>query len=195
MGLPAVAQPQQGLTLTIIPHAYPNIVRQQDIISIADSSSHFHVLLTNTSAQPINIFEEWNTWGYYNLFFELTYPDGRKKTVSKGAENWYRNFPSTTVIPAGRSFVFDVNFDNDSTHRPYWYNSVLNEKGYSTECRMRAIYHCEDSEIAHKKRAWTGTLTSETRDYIFYHLDPALAAQKVSVSKPRKRRFLFFSPR
>lgn len=110
---PVLAQTPAKLTLQIVPTTYSSLISPEPTIRFS-TSPHFHVLLTNTSAVPIALFEEWNSWGYYGLSFALTYPDGRTVRVVKASRMWKRNFPSTITLAPGGFYVFDVTLDRKS---------------------------------------------------------------------------------
>ena len=101
------AQRPPAFTLTIIPTSYSGGSGRATIAL----HRRFHVLLTNTSPDTLAIYEEWNSWGYYGLSFEITYPDGRKVVARKAPRGWDKNFPSTTVIAPHGCYVFNVDFN------------------------------------------------------------------------------------
>ena len=164
------AQSQPELILTIVPASYSSGVSKKAYISF-DHTNHFHVLLTNNSSGPIKLFEEWNSWGYYGLSFEITYSDGRKVQSARERRGCDKNFPSTVTIAPHGYYIFDVNFNNDSKKDYVWVNSVRSEKRSDdgTHCSMRAIYFIESSSASIEEHAWTGTITSEIRPYTIWH--------------------------
>lgn len=161
----ATAQKPADLSLSIIPISYSRNYSPDAVISF-DYTDHFHVLLTNTSKVPVTLFEEWNSWGYFGLSFEISYPDGRTVRAVKKDRGWDKNFPSTVTIEPGGFYVFNVTLDPD-----IWENSLLQEKtsDHGTACRMRAIYTIEPSKYSREKHAWTGTVESPERAFIFWH--------------------------
>jgi len=168
-GPPANAQ-QSPPTLTIIPTGFPDDVFKEAYIELG-GAKHFHVLLTNNSDYSIKLFQEWNSWGYYGLSFEITYPDGRRVVSAKGPRGWDKNFPSTiTVAPHGHH-VFEVNFFNNPTVIPFWQHSVLNEPltKDGLPCRIRAIYSIEPSKASDEQQVWTGTISSQENAYVIWH--------------------------
>ncbi|WBA44241.1 hypothetical protein [Hymenobacter canadensis] len=160
----AGAQRSPTLTLQIIPTTYSS--QSSPIAAINfDYTNHFHVLLTNTSTAPINLFEEWNSFGYYGLSFEITYPDGRIVRVGKAIRGWDKNFPSTITIEPGGYYVFNVTFKPDQ-----WENSPLLKRPTTRgiPCRMRAIYSIEADQYSRGEHAWTGKITTAERPYIIW---------------------------
>jgi hypothetical protein len=174
---PASAQSAAKLTLQIVPTTYSSLNSPEPTINFS-ASRHFHVLLTNTSALPIALFEEWNSSGYYGLSFALTYPDGRTVRVVKSPRMWERNFPSTITLAPGGFYVFDVTFAPNT-----WQNSPLQEllpvqkkrTGEPIRCRMRAIYTITPDDDSRKNAwtkkgvpVWTGTIKSAEKAYILW---------------------------
>jgi hypothetical protein len=43
----------------------------------------FYVVLSNVSKQPQTVWEDWNSWGYQAISFQLTTADGKKHVLSK----------------------------------------------------------------------------------------------------------------
>ncbi len=67
------------------------------------------VEITNTSAQELRLFEEWNSWGYCNLKF--VFGNGfHEYWVTKQPGTWYRNFSSWHTLAPGESFQIPVAF-------------------------------------------------------------------------------------
>jgi hypothetical protein len=164
-GPPVRAQPAAKLTLQIVPNGYSSAVSPEAYLHC----SHFHALLTNTSAVPVALFEEWNSWGYFGLSFDITYPDGRVVRVAKQRRVWDKNFASTVTIAPGGFYVFDVDFDPKT-----WQHSPLVEKraaSGSIRCRMRARYTIAREENPWSQKGvsiWTGAIASATGTYILW---------------------------
>ncbi len=162
-----VAQDHPALTLTIVPTTYATPRSPNAVISLI-GSKHFHVLLTNTSATPITLFEEWNSWGYFGLSFDITYADGHQVHMFKAARGWDKNFPSTLILAPNGFYVFDVNFDTT------WANSIRLQPPSSQgiACRLRAVYSIAPikTPLLDKEElsAWTGTVESAELPYTIW---------------------------
>ncbi len=161
---PALAQSAPELTLTIIPSSYGSGEAPKPEIWFA--RGHFHVLLTNVSAHPIILFEEWNSWGCYGLSFDITYPDGRKVHATRAPRGWDKNFPSTFTLAPHGYYVFEVSFDHT------WLPSLRaeSESDQSLACRLRAIYAIarqeNDADLSPgAPLPWTGTVQSSEDSY------------------------------
>jgi hypothetical protein len=140
-----------------------------------EGDSHFHVLLTNVSTAPVTLFEEWNSWGYYGLSFDITYADGHKVHTYKTAREWQANYPSTITLAPKGFYVFDVNFDTT------WANSIRLHPAkvqQGLECRLRAIYSIAPNKSKKGRlpsilelldsSPWTGTVRSVEMPCIVY---------------------------
>ena len=100
----------------------------------------FHVSITNISDEPIRLWEEWNTWGYFSLSFELFDMTGKSLGhIAKSQRRWTVNRPSFVEIKPGQSHEIDV-----ILHPGVWDfpdKSLLNSKG-AAEYRLVASYTC-----------------------------------------------------
>src|SRR5580698_2500044 len=56
-----------------------------------DQTTHFHVIVSNTSDKPQRIWQEWNSWGYFGLTFEFTDEQGKNWIARKKPFEWTRN--------------------------------------------------------------------------------------------------------
>lgn len=165
VGAPALPLPDPSPTLTIVPSSYADRVFPHDLLELDEQRPRFHVLLYNPTDKPLRLFQEWNSWGYFGLSFDITYPDGRVVHSEKEPRGWDKNFPSTlTVAPYG-CYVFEVTFDPT-----IWTNSLLLEKSgpHGRACRLQAIYSIASGPDALEEGAWTGTIRSEERPYLVY---------------------------
>jgi hypothetical protein len=166
---PVRAQTHPALALTIVPTTYASRLSSEATISFG-ARPHFHVLLTNLSAEPVTLFEEWNSWGYDGLSFELTYADGRKVALTRAPRNWYRNYPSTLTLAPQGYYVFEVRFDQT------WVPSLRTEPPavHGIACRLRARYTIAPAEQSLERlelrdvHPWAGTVASEEKPYIIW---------------------------
>ncbi|TGE23722.1 hypothetical protein E5K00_00475 [Hymenobacter aquaticus] len=165
-------KPKPSLTLAIVPTSYAGPVANSPMIVLNSADDRFYVLLTNTSDQPVKLFEEWNSWGYFGLSFEITYPNGQKVRSSKEERGWDKNVPTTVTIAPHGFYVFAVTMNNNPKNGAVWENSVLNYESKSDRayisCRMRAIYSIQRDKEAIEEKAWTGTVSSPEGSYIVW---------------------------
>ena len=159
-------------------------------IELRPSAPHINVVLQNTSSKPINIFEEWNSWGYDNLTLKITKVDGKfldkPLIVSKGVMAWSANFssaetlspgevrvrearlqvPAQIFIPTAPLTTFDLN-----ARGPFYWEFPFPPKDDSRQVTMSAVFANDDavSDTGMKKKVvWTGEIASPPTDYRIY---------------------------
>lgn len=121
-----------------------------------DTTKHepfFHVVLTNTSGKEQRIWESWNSWGYYNLSFELTGADGKMVKVERGPRGWTRNFRSYLTMKPGEANVFDVRFPDDWSNLP-------NVAKKEVLVEQRAVFSIPADKNSEMLGVWSGTVKS-----------------------------------
>ena len=91
-------------------------VQEPNIAPLNSSRPALHLVFTNVSATPLSVFDEWNSWGYFNVKLEYTLSDGTRGHMTKGAGagrllSWTMNAPSATTLLPGQCLVWEVYFD------------------------------------------------------------------------------------
>jgi len=124
-------------------------------IEYREASSHFHVVLTNTSAKPLKIWADSNSWGYDALSFRLT-RDGQALEAKKPPANFTRNVPKSITLAVGRAHVIDVYFADPKQ----WTGFALPANG-EAQVGLCADFNVKASEEALKYGVWTGSISSE----------------------------------
>ena len=136
-------------------------------ITLAQSTPHdadlpsrdFYVLLSNVSKQPQAVWEDWNSWGYQAISFELLTADGKKHVVSLRPQRFTKNYPSTVIIEPGECQVYVMRFDESwEVHPPI-------PKTDELSITLKAIYEVLPTPESAEYKAWTGRL--ESHDYKF----------------------------
>jgi len=149
------------LALRIVPSRFHEKIGRA--IELYGSSQHFHVVITNVSDQPVRLWREWCSWGYFSLSFVATDEDGKSVTVSKKSRAWKKNFPDATIVPPGDHMVFEVTFED-----AIWQNSPLPEQGRSRTVKLKAAYEVKGDEEAEKLAVWTGRVSSPEETYTLW---------------------------
>ncbi len=129
-------------------------------IELYSPSSHFHILITNTSTHDIKLWHEWSSWGHANLRFEVTDEKGKSWFVNKKDKKWTKNFPDVITLSPDESHVMQVDFNPQ-----YWKNSPLLESSESQKLKIRAIYEIKETDESKKLDIWTGTVVSAVQNY------------------------------
>jgi len=135
-------------------------------ITLAKTTPHdelphrdFYVLLSNVSQQPQTVWQDWNSWGYQAISFELTTADGRKHVVSKRQQGFTMNGPTTSVIEPGEHNVYPVRLDE------FWEIQPPIPKKDEMPITLKAIYEVSPTPESGQYAVWTGRL--ESHDYKF----------------------------
>ncbi len=84
------------------------------LIDLREPGSHFNVVVANRMNRELHVWETWNSWGYYNLFFEVLDDQGKVQyTITKKPRAWTRNFASWIAIKPGEHLTLPVDFNQD----------------------------------------------------------------------------------
>ena len=129
---------------------------------------HFHVIVTNESEEPIRLWETWNSWGYYDLKFEIVDDQGKiLTTMERKPGHWPRNFASWAELGPGEHFVIDVQLNQSWKGFP-----VVNGPGrVEFQWKLRAVYENTQDVHAVREDVWTGRVESSVYDCFIRH-DP-----------------------
>jgi len=139
-------------------------LKQERELMYSALKPHFHVLISNISDQPQNIWREWCSLGYYALSFEVTDASGKTRTITKKKPHvWTMNYPDFWTIPPHESLVLDVNFTDSETWEPF--------PPAKTSFTMRAVFEIQPDEDAKKSSVWTGRVFSKVSTYTPYGRD------------------------
>jgi hypothetical protein len=128
---------------------------------------HFHVILSNTSPTAQRVFQDWNSWGYYSLSFEVEGSDGKRWIAKKTRTAFTRNFPSSWEIPPGGNLVIDVYWGDESTWEGF--------PPFGTEGRalsLRAVFEIKPDSETKQHQVWTGRIVSATQEAMFSKWGP-----------------------
>ena len=145
----ASADPRSDLQLSL------SVAPNPQQASYADPKSHFLVLLRNHGGHDRRIWETSNSWGYFNLFFELTDSAGRKWVIKKRDTIFTVNLPSFITIVPGQIYIFDVYFGNERE----WQGLPL-QRVESQPVQIRALYDSQPTPESKGSDVWTGHLES-----------------------------------
>jgi hypothetical protein len=136
-------------------------------------AAHFHVVVSNRSDKPQNIWkEEGCSWGYWALSFEFTDDTGKQWVVKKRGAAFPMNRPGHLILEPHENFVYEVYFADTNI----WEDFPRPDKGSKVLVSMRAIFEIRESTESappgfpsHPSRGvWTGRVVSEPRRITFY---------------------------
>jgi len=103
-----------------------------------------YVLLTNKSGVTQHLWEEWNSWGYHNLNFEVTDSTGRTWMIKRALRAWTMNGPTWFPLDPGETHVFAVTFPDD------WEDLPKVDRLSDTYVTIRAIYEIPPDPMVEK---------------------------------------------
>ena len=132
-------------------------------IELYRPSQHFHVVVTNISDEPVRLWREWCSWGYFNLSFVVDDAAGNPVVVKKRPRGWDKNRPDWTILEPGDHMVFEVSFDES-----IWQDAPRSEAGQARSVRMKAVYEVKADDQSKEHGVWTGRVHSPEADYTVY---------------------------
>lgn len=119
---------------------------------------YLSVKITNTDSQFINLWEEWNYWGWGMISFILKdIQTNNEYFISRKIEReWTENFPSYINIEPGESInlKFDIK-DN------YWLKNEGFESLKGKKFKIKAILQVKETPEAKKYQIYTGRIESD----------------------------------
>jgi hypothetical protein len=153
-------KPPEPISVRIVPTSFHE--KGGRVIALYKPADHFHVVLTNVSDQPIRLWRDWCSWGYFCLSFELTDQDGRTFQVRKKPRGWDKNFPDPFTIPGGNHMVLDVALDDT------WEGVPLPVNRNGQVWKIKAVYEVPADEETAKHKVWTGKVSSPEKTYTVF---------------------------
>jgi hypothetical protein len=124
-----------------LPVLYPN-----------SEDSKISVIVYNRTDSAVRMYEDWNSWGYYNFSFEIETPDSIYH-VQRTKRGWWKNFPSYHVINPGETLVFNFKLDGWDSESSSGKRSILrgSAQGWSglpvkdyDSAKIRVLYELKE---------------------------------------------------
>ena len=127
-------------------------VRDLAYINNCSSLQKAHVIIYNNTDSTHYFYEDWNSYGYYNISFEIKTKDSIYEVI-KPNKIWYRNFKSYFVLNPNESIVFpyllvDTSCTNLLHRNRIFENGWIGFPPISDTVEIRAVYqlcHLADS--------------------------------------------------
>jgi hypothetical protein len=120
-------------------------------------NGHFHVILWNASKKELRIFQEWCSWGYSALSFELIDEHGAKWQGQKRGLVWTNNGPKFWTLNANERVVFDVYFSDFDMLED---RMLVGRRHPTGRCALIATYDLQPDTRSKELGIWTGHLVS-----------------------------------
>lgn len=106
------------------------------------------VIIRNQTDSVICFYEDWNSWGYFNIKFQIETADSTYMIMRIKRGGWWKNFPSIHKINPNQSLVFHYELIDSSCAERFGIDELskrsmqwtgLPRKGYKSS-KIRAIY-------------------------------------------------------
>ncbi len=156
-------------------------------IGLEPSDPYIDIVLQNVSSKPLNIFEEWNSSGAYNLTLRITEVDGKTLDnpiiIHRSGLEWGGNVGSLRLIEPGEAVVREVRLHvpaqifnpaapkTDSDLKPhgyrYWQFPVP-DKDRDRQIILSAVFANDLDHNEGGTKVWTGQIASPPTDYRVY---------------------------
>jgi hypothetical protein len=124
-----------------------------------NKAQDFYVVLSNVSKESQPAWEDWNSWGYQAISFEMTTAGGKTFIVSKREADFTKNYPSTFLIEPGEHQVYAIRLDKR------WETHPSLPKINEMPITLKAVYEVSPTPEAAKYRVWTGRLESHSYSF------------------------------
>lgn len=155
---PALAQQQPTpLSISLVVPAGADGVRTLSLVR----NPRFHVVLTNTSATPLNLWKDWTSWGQKCLTLVLQQPSKTSGIVRLPLRAVDRDFPDFWILSPGESLVLEINMTD-----PAW-RGLPDLYGESIRGSLQAIYEIKQDYLTDEFNIWTGRVISNAIDVKF----------------------------
>jgi hypothetical protein len=135
-------------------------------VSLGATPEAFHVVVTNVTKEPVRLWREWCSWGYFNLFFEVQFGEEKPLKMVKELRGWDKNYPDFAEIAAGEHLVLEVKLDPGVWRIPF------EKAGEPRAARLRAIYAVEPDDESKRHVVWTGRVESRSIDVMLHDHRP-----------------------
>lgn len=129
----------------------------------------FNLVFTNTSKKPQPVFRRSNSWGSYNVSFEITLPGHKPVTVTKKAQSFTRNVPGHHTILPGEKLKVPFTLDDTWKGRPSFKAVPKGKTGQTKGVKIKAIYSVKETPESKKFGVWTGKAESPLIEVTFIH--------------------------
>ncbi len=132
----------------------------------SNPSFKFYAVVTNTSALPINLWQENCSWGFSNLYFEAKDANGNTHTIKKVKLSWDRNAPARLTLGPGEHRVIPVvlSFPTHPNQDGAWSLHSLS-KSKPKQLDIRPVFEIRTDDQSKRFGIWTGKCVGAYRKY------------------------------
>lgn len=153
----------------------PKPRNSERLIALDPNQPHLNVILRNASGKSLQIYQEWNSWGFYNLHLEITELDGQKLLepllIAKGPRAWTENAASTDILSSQEAVVREVHLhvpfesENPVTRElnpwgnSYGFFPFPSQSMSRRKVTIKAVFEVKSVKPQHPE-IWTGRIES-----------------------------------
>lgn len=126
-------------------------------IYVNEYAQPFYVVLQNVSKEPKRIFEYWNSWGYQNLSFYLSFSEegsNHALVISRLDQDFTRNFPSYLTLAPGEEVVFPITFNEQ-------WSGLDHIPDGTSKVTLQAVYKTDPTFQSKANDIWVGIVASK----------------------------------
>jgi len=136
--------------------------------------THFHVVISNNTNTQQKIWQSWNSWGFYNLRFDIL--NDKNEVIHSVVKNpnrvWTVNYPSQTTIRPKQHFVMDIDLSHkdwvvDRGDKNYQRFSTFLKTRERYNLNIRMVYENRKDDEAEKLSTWTGVAKTNAETFLF----------------------------
>jgi hypothetical protein len=127
----------------------------------ADPPYPFHVVLTNEGLEPVKLWQEFVSWGYFALEFQIVLPNSTTASVRRKPITFYANGPARLTLNPNESVVWDVYFSSTE-----WDGLSFTEDDEELKCSLKAVYAAGEDEYSKAYGIWTGQVQSDSYNVV-----------------------------
>jgi len=153
--IPAVSAEKAEVSATwkieVVPSRYSK--NNGAVLYATKPADQFYIILHNVSGKDQKVWRDWCSWGHNNISMEAELADGSKVVLKKSPKKWGKNYPDASLVPAGKSFVFEVHL----AWKPWQGVDKLPKEPF----KLTVKYQIKASPEATEKKVWLGTVTSK----------------------------------
>lgn len=151
---PATADPGISLALVV-----PSGADGQRTLSLV-RNPRFHVLATNTSPQPINLWKDWTSWGMKTLTLILQTPAKTTGIIRLPMRGIDGDFPDFWILMPGETLVLEVNMADIS------WRGFPDLYGETVKGTLTAVYEIKPDYLTDEFGIWTGKVYSQALEVV-----------------------------
>lgn len=126
-----------------------------------DRYPRLHASLTNVSEQPVKVWKDWNSWGWFNLTLIMESDRGTQAIRRKHPTHWEGDFSDFWVILPGETLILEIDMTDGS-----WagFPDLYGERLPAT---LTAVYENKADVLAEEFGIWVGKVTASSLRVVF----------------------------